>query len=264
MLHLYHAGPSVCSVKVRIGLAEKKLAWQDHPIAIDKGEQFAPDYLKLNPNAVVPTLVDENFVVRESSIILEYIDQLCDKTTLMPNELKAQTTTKLWLLRCLDIHAAINTLTFATVMRYKILANKTAKEIEASIAKIPNKNAAMKRRDLINSGLDSTYIENDLNTLKTVFTDMQASLSNKAWLMGDEYSMADTALIAYIDRINRLGFDGLWEENSPEISRWLAQSKARNSYAQAVTPYISNQAAQAMLHTAKNAWPALKEQWACI
>ena len=72
MLELYHAAPSVCSVKVRVGLAEKKLQWQSKPIALDKGEQFSPSYLELNPNGVVPTLVNDGFVVTESSVCLLY------------------------------------------------------------------------------------------------------------------------------------------------------------------------------------------------
>jgi len=260
MLHLYHAGPSVCSVKVRLGLAEKNLPWQSMPIAIDKGEQFTPQYLELNPNGVVPTLVDDDFIVIESSIILEYIDQLCDKTQLMPNELKAQTQTKIWLLRCLDIHAAINTLTFATAMRTKILANNTPEEIEASIAKIPNKNAATKRRDLINNGLSSAYVESDLNTLKRLFDDMHNALSKQTWLMSDSHSMADIALLAYIDRLERLGFSGLWT-HTPEVSRWLEQSRARKSYSIAVDPFISPQAAQGMRSSGEKLWPELEKQW---
>jgi glutathione S-transferase len=55
MLELYHHGTSVCAAKPRILLAEKGLEWQGHYIDILKGEQFAPDYLKLNPKGVVPT-----------------------------------------------------------------------------------------------------------------------------------------------------------------------------------------------------------------
>jgi glutathione S-transferase len=57
MLELYHHGTSVCAAKPRILLAEKGLEWTGHYIDILKGEQFAPEYLKLNPKGVVPTPV---------------------------------------------------------------------------------------------------------------------------------------------------------------------------------------------------------------
>ena len=59
MLELYHHGSSVCAAKVRIVLAEKGLQWKGHYLDILKGDQFDPEYMKLNPKAVVPTLVLE-------------------------------------------------------------------------------------------------------------------------------------------------------------------------------------------------------------
>ena len=58
MLELYHHGSSVCAAKVRIVLEEKGLEYKKHYIDILKGEQFNPEYLKINPKGVVPTLVD--------------------------------------------------------------------------------------------------------------------------------------------------------------------------------------------------------------
>ena len=51
MLTLYNAGTSVCSVKARVGLAEKGLEWEGVYIDILKGEQFDPEYQKLNPKS---------------------------------------------------------------------------------------------------------------------------------------------------------------------------------------------------------------------
>jgi len=66
VIELYHTNMSVCSQKVRFALAEKKLRWEDHHINLQAGEQLRPEYLKLNPNAVVPTLVDNGTVIIES------------------------------------------------------------------------------------------------------------------------------------------------------------------------------------------------------
>ena len=73
-LKLYHGGFSVCSAKVRVGLAEKNSAWESFPIDLVAGEQFDPNYLKINRNGVVPSLIDDGTVITESSIILEHID----------------------------------------------------------------------------------------------------------------------------------------------------------------------------------------------
>ena len=49
MLELYHHGSSACAAKVRITLDEKNIPWKGHYIDTLKGEQFHPDYAKLNP-----------------------------------------------------------------------------------------------------------------------------------------------------------------------------------------------------------------------
>jgi len=67
-------GTSVCAAKVRVTLTEKQQQWEGHLIDLNRGEQFHPDYVKLNPNAVVPTLVHNDVVVIESTVINEYLE----------------------------------------------------------------------------------------------------------------------------------------------------------------------------------------------
>ena len=55
-LELYHHGSSACAAKVRFALAEKRLPWTSRYVDILKGEQFAPEFVALNPKAVVPVL----------------------------------------------------------------------------------------------------------------------------------------------------------------------------------------------------------------
>ena len=53
---LYHHGSSVCAAKVRFAMEEKGMDWDGVYIDILKGEQFDPEYIKINPKAVVPHL----------------------------------------------------------------------------------------------------------------------------------------------------------------------------------------------------------------
>ena len=69
MITLYHHGSSVCAAKVRLVLAEKSLPWDGIYVDILRGDQFDPGYVKLNPKAVVPTLVHDGKVIVESSVI---------------------------------------------------------------------------------------------------------------------------------------------------------------------------------------------------
>ena len=77
---LYHHGSSVCAAKVRLAMAEKGLSWDGVYIDILKGEQFDPEYLKINPKAVVPTLIHDETIIPDSTVIIEY-DQLEPETS---------------------------------------------------------------------------------------------------------------------------------------------------------------------------------------
>lgn len=261
MLTLYHGDTSVCSVKVRIGLAEKQLEWDSKLLILPKGDQFDPEYLKINPNGVVPTLIDGDLIVPESSVILEYIDELSPHNLLMPKDKMARTVTKIWLLRCLDIHAAINTMTFSTVGRQGILANKTPEEITASIAKMPNPFAAEKRKELIEKGLASFHVSAAFFTLCQMFNDMQVALLKTKWLAGDQFSLSDVALIAYVDRLERLGMAELWKDRTPLVGGWLNAAQGRPSYAKAIDPFVNPDAAAKMRTNGDKLWPQVSEKW---
>ena len=76
MLHFYYnATPN--PMKIALLLEELGLPFEAHPVDTRKGEQFAPAFLRINPNGKVPALVDGETVVFDSNAILLY---LADKT----------------------------------------------------------------------------------------------------------------------------------------------------------------------------------------
>ena len=96
MLTLHHNEMSTCSQKVRLTLAEKNLEWKSIHLRLRKGEQFDPHYLRLNPRGVVPTLIHDDWVIRESSVILEYLDEVFPEPSLHPDDPVARATMRLW------------------------------------------------------------------------------------------------------------------------------------------------------------------------
>ncbi len=73
---LYNAPQSTCSQRVRFVLNAKGLAFEEKKLDLLAGDQLKPDYLALNPNGVVPTLVHDGEVVIDSSVIIEYLDEI--------------------------------------------------------------------------------------------------------------------------------------------------------------------------------------------
>ncbi len=79
-----------------IVFGKKGLAWEGRYVDILKGEQLAPEYLKLNPKAVVPTLVHDGKVIRESTLICEYLDEIFPEMPLRPKDPYARVEMRMW------------------------------------------------------------------------------------------------------------------------------------------------------------------------
>jgi glutathione S-transferase len=75
-LELYGAPQSTCSQRVRFVLNAKGLAFEEHKLDLFSGDQLKPDYLKLNPNGLVPTLLHDGAPVIDSSVIMEYLEEV--------------------------------------------------------------------------------------------------------------------------------------------------------------------------------------------
>ncbi len=73
---LYNAPQSTCSQRVRFVLNAKKLPFAEIKLDLLAGDQLKPDYLALNPNGVVPTLDHDGAIVIDSSVIIEYLDEI--------------------------------------------------------------------------------------------------------------------------------------------------------------------------------------------
>src|SRR5258707_9785917 len=73
---LYNAPQSTCSQRVRFVLNAKQLPFTEVKLDLLAGDQLKPDYLKLNPNGVVPTLDHDGEIVIDSAVIGEYLDEI--------------------------------------------------------------------------------------------------------------------------------------------------------------------------------------------
>ena len=77
-MKLYDYFRSTTCYRVRIALNLKKISYDKIPIHLvnNFGEQHHPDYLQVNPQGLVPTLVDHGQSLSQSLAIIEYLDEL--------------------------------------------------------------------------------------------------------------------------------------------------------------------------------------------
>lgn len=90
MLKLYSYYRSSASYRVRIALNYKKLEYKIIPVDLNSGEHYSTEYQIVNKQGRIPTLVDNDFEVGQSSAILEYLEEKYPEPELLPHDIKAR------------------------------------------------------------------------------------------------------------------------------------------------------------------------------
>lgn len=86
MIEIYYAPPSIYGRKVLAVLEEKGLDYEIKPMTFSGEDHKKEEYLKLNPNGEIPTLVDDGMVIYESTAICEYLNDEYVEPALMPED----------------------------------------------------------------------------------------------------------------------------------------------------------------------------------
>jgi len=241
MLILYDGTTSVCGIKARVTLFEKGLEFVSRNIDLRKGEQFAPDYLALNPNAVVPTLIDSDDIILESSIIIQYLEDIGSAPSLLPESPLDRARMRLWLKRIDDpIHPSTGTLTHATAFRPAFL-QKSPKEQKAHFAAMPDPARRSQQEVVYRDGLDAPIVANSIRIFDKFVIDAEATLTEGDFLAGGRYSLVDAAATPYINRLDALKLLPVWAETAPNVLAWYARIKERPSFKAMVTDYLTEE-----------------------
>lgn len=236
MLELYHNNISVCAQKVRLVLAEKNVPWTSRHLSLAKGEHLTPEFKKLNPRGVVPVIVHDGKVIIESSVICEYLDEVFPEPPLKPNDPADRALMRLWTKLPDDIlHMACATVSFAISFGQQ-LKKQAGAGLEARLAKMPDPARRERQRALIEKGIETPFFKDHIKVFEKTVAEMEAQLAKTEWLAGETYSLAEAEITPYIERVERLGLAGLWE-NRPHVAGWFARIKARPSYRTAITEF---------------------------
>ena len=237
MLALYHHLLSTCSQKVRLVLAEKGLEFTSHEIDLIAGDQHDPEYVKLNPNHVVPTLVHDGDVLIESSLINEYLDEAFPEPPMRPADPLGRHATRLWIKRIDEkVHPAASIVTFAIGPR-PMLLQQPADVREASIQAMPDPKKRAERRSVLDHGVKAPEFGGALGHFLDLFDAMQEGLEPGAWLSGNDFGLADAAVLPYVLRLDHLAMTPLIDAR-PHLADWYARVRARPSFETAVTKWV--------------------------
>ncbi len=236
MVELYHFWSSVCSVKVRMALEEKGVAWTSRYVDLFAFDQTRPEYLAINPDGVVPTLVHDGAVIRESSVINEYIDEAFDGPALVPADPLTRARMRVFIRQCDEGLPAI---ALPTLVKYLLpkLRNRWGDEVLQERA---GDRPTEFLRNLHQRGLKGEVAPEELEAayqrLERLLDVMEGMLADGGpWLMGD-FSLADIAVAPYLFRLSALGNERFWSPSTrPRVAAWYEGVRARPAFVTAVS-----------------------------
>ena len=238
MLELYHNAISTCSQKVRLTLAHKGVEFESHEIDLLGGGQHDPDYVKLNPNHVVPTLVEDGSVLIESTLINEFVNDRFSEPAMLPADPAVRHGVRL-LVKTIDekVHPATGVVTFAIGPRTLLL--RQPKEVrEANTNAIPDPARRAARRSVIEHGVKAPEFAGALGTMVGFMDRVDGALASGDWLSGDAFGLADAAVLPYVLRLDNLFMTSVIEARG-NLQAWYERVQALPAYTQAVADWLA-------------------------
>jgi GST-like protein len=178
--------------KIYIMLEETKLPYKEHFVDVWKGEQYAPGFIKVNPNSKIPAIVDHEgpggkpYTVVESGAILMYLAEKSGK--FLPKDMAKKYDVLQWLF----FQTSGVGPNFGQFTHFKLFAPKE-KDHSYSTAR-------------------------HTTEVKRLYEVMEKRLAKSPYLGGDEYSIADIATFPWTRNHDTQGVK--WEDN-PNLARWF-------------------------------------------
>jgi len=228
-LILYHSVESTCAQKVRIVMAAKGLDWQETRLNLRKGEQFSPQYLKLNPKAVVPTLVHDGSAIRESTVINEYLEDRFPEIDLRPADPLERAQMRL-LVKTIDeeVHPAIGVLSYAVFLRHQMNERMSPAQLKEHFSKVADPARRERQQSTHELGLAAPAALMAIRALDRFFKQLSEALGDRSWLAGATFTLADAAALPYTVRARALGLQPLWDGHG-NVDPWLQRGESEVS-----------------------------------
>jgi GSH-dependent disulfide-bond oxidoreductase len=183
--------------KIYIMLEECGLPYTEHFVDVWKGDQYRPDYLKINPNNKIPAIADRDgpggrpYIVFESGAILMY---LADKTgRFLPKDTAQRYDVIQWLMVQLTGVGPM----FGQLTHFKLFAPK---------------------------GADSYALDRYQSEVKRLYAVLEKRLGETPWLGGRDYSIADIATFPWTRNHDT---QGVSFTDKPNLTRWFDAITAR-------------------------------------
>jgi len=225
---LYNAPQSTCSQRVRFVFNTKKLPFDEVKLNLLEGDQLRPEYLKLNPNGVVPTLDHDGAIIIDSTVIIEYLDEISPKGTFTPEDPVGRARMRALMHFIDEMPAAavrVPTFNLAFLPRFQ----KMSREDFVAMAE----SKPLRREFMLamgQTGFPKDEMDAALARLRRSYERMDAEIerSGGPWLLGKNITLADVAVMPALVRMHDLGMPD-WQD-LPRVVTWFDNIRAQPAF----------------------------------
>jgi glutathione S-transferase len=247
MVKLFTAHNSICTQKVFLTLIEKGLPWTSEYIDLFNNEQYRPEYLKLNPKGVVPTLIHDGHAIIESTLICEYLDQTFPEPSLVPASAYERSQMRRWSKHVDEgVFEATREISFSAMFRDK-MQGMTREQRDGRFRNIGDPGRRARMISTYEQGCDSPFVEQGIFAFEKLFEEMEDALApGQDWLVGMSFSLGDINVIPFVARLDYLQILDVWVVNRPRIRGWWERARNRSSFAGAIVKLLSPEQIGAM------------------
>lgn len=231
MLTIYHWEPNANSGKPLLAACEKGVEFESRYVDMLAFEQHAPEYLQINPNGTIPSLVHDGVLVLESTPMMEYIDASFDGPPLRPEDPFERWRMRWWC-RFFDqfVGPSISMFGWSWFVGPSV-RQRDPEELKARIERIPLK----ERRIAWSKAIYGTFSPGELaeSERRIVFgvEHLEAALSERPWVAGRSYSIADIAGFNMLAGLPSMKPDVVNDEKTPHMMEWLRKIYERPAVA---------------------------------
>lgn len=233
MLELYNSAISTCSQRVRQALHEKGLEWTDRQLMFDKNEHLKPEYLKLNPNGLVPTLVHDGKAIPDSSVIMEYLDDVFPAKPLRPSDPYEISRMRAWVQYIDEVPTPATRYPSFHMVFGKRLRSLSREQMVSVAAPRPLRKHFFLQMGP--NGFSQELLDAAMEQLNQSFDRMEESLAEGPWMLGKMFTIVDISLLPTVVRMEDLGLKHFYQDR-PRVAAWYRRIQERPSFAAAYYP----------------------------
>ncbi len=228
VFRLYNAPQSTCSQRVRFVFNAKTLPFVEVKLNLLEGDQLKPEYLKINPNGVVPTLDHDGAIIIDSTVITEYLDEISPAVSFTPEDpvLRARMRALMHFIDEMPA-AAVRVPTFN--LAFLPSFQKMSRDDFVAMAE----SKPIRREFMLTmgqTGFPKDEMDAALARLRRAYERMDAEIerSGGPWLLGKNITLADVAVMPALVRMFDLNLPD-WQD-LPRVATWFDNIRAQPAF----------------------------------